>query len=921
MISESGQLLVQIVAGGNNVLSAQTVTITKTTTGDATSINLFTRKDFIQSATGAVFDKMTKFDGYDEGEFSTSHEQLFGTPSTQGEYSIYVMCEDKAGHQTGMETLSYDVNLEAELAITSETPPYFQTTDAYLKLSTNKKTLCYYTDDVQDPAQNIFGYASATKMEHETPIFTLPIGVYDYYITCSRLPGSQPESKTKWISFAVDTTPPDMISINVSDQRSSQPGYTYYTDRLFVNAYAEDADIADGITIAKYEFVVYGFGNTTGELVAVSNQTSTEGEATLKGLKLEDGESYYIIARAQNIAGWWSTTLQSTNIIVDTSLRPIECENNKKDSGESDIDCGGSCTGCSAGQVCNQNADCLSGICSIDAQTGIGYCAASQPGTECFDTVLSGDETDVDCGGSCAEKCIAGKICAFGTDCTSGVCDNGICQEDPCFNGVWDEGEASEDCGGTCALGCAEGQYCNENSDCASHNCLDNVCLAMNLDDLDNDGIPNEEDDDIDGDGIFNWEDPDDDNDGLCDTETSPLNKDEAGAALCEGNDNDDDGDGILDPDDMDTNDDLDNDGVINELDDDMDGDGIENIADMDNDNDGVLDVDDLDDDNDGITDFEEDNDADGIPNKWEDDNLLNKQDSTDAPLDNDNDGLSNLEEYKWGTDPNNPDTDGDGYNDKKEIDKGYDPLDPESHPKGFVPLVLSLLGITAVLGVGGYLGYTYFEPITGMTLEEAGQKIQSMFTGKKPPMQPTAPPTRVMPPRAQPPREMARQAARRMPVSKVEPEYVDIRELGKPKQSKVFEKLEEVTKPKPKLSESFDKLSMLSTSDVEKTGIASRLSKTLGHPVTKDTLPELRKIAEKETIKQPELTKTFEKLSKLGEVTTTHQKNLFKKLVESGKVSHADAAAALDKLAAKKVFTPRSKEELMKAIKKIAGK
>ena len=65
--------------------------------------------------------------------------------------------------------------------------------------------------------------------------------------------------------------------------------------------------------------------------------------------------------------------------------------------------------------------------------------------------------------------------------------------------------------------------------------------------------------------------------------------------------------------------------------------------------------------------------DADGMPDDWEIAHGLNPL-VDDALFDNDNDGLSNLEEYKRGTDPNNPDTDGDGILDGDEVkDQSYE--------------------------------------------------------------------------------------------------------------------------------------------------------------------------------------------------------------------------------------------------------
>ena len=44
----------------------------------------------------------------------------------------------------------------------------------------------------------------------------------------------------------------------------------------------------------------------------------------------------------------------------------------------------------------------------------------------CSDFVNSGDETDVDCGGSC-ESCENGSACEEHADCQSRFCDMGTC--------------------------------------------------------------------------------------------------------------------------------------------------------------------------------------------------------------------------------------------------------------------------------------------------------------------------------------------------------------------------------------------------------------------------------------------------------------------------------------------------------------
>jgi|GEM_PF-1271156 len=60
--------------------------------------------------------------------------------------------------------------------------------------------------------------------------------------------------------------------------------------------------------------------------------------------------------------------------------------------------------------------------------------------------------------------------------------------------------------------------------------------------------------------------------------------------------------------------------------------------------------------------------DFDFMRDDWELANGLNPADPSDAALDGDTDGLNNLDEYRFATDPANPDTDGDGISDGDEV-------------------------------------------------------------------------------------------------------------------------------------------------------------------------------------------------------------------------------------------------------------
>ena len=188
--------------------------------------------------------------------------------------------------------------------------------------------------------------------------------------------------------------------------------------------------------------------------------------------------------------------------------------------------------------------------------------------------------------------------------------------------------------------------------------------------DIDGDGLLNSEDPDVDGDGVPNGEDPDIDGDGLSNGQDSDADSD----GLPNSVDADVDGDGIANSDDLD----LDGDGLDNDNDPDADGDGVENandessngfVADVENpdiDGDGILNAADDDVDGDGVLNKDDlDIDGDGITNAGDvdvdGDGLLNSED-----LDIDGDGVANSTDS---------DTDGDGVENALDSDIDGDGL------------------------------------------------------------------------------------------------------------------------------------------------------------------------------------------------------------------------------------------------------
>ncbi len=75
------------------------------------------------------------------------------------------------------------------------------------------------------------------------------------------------------------------------------------------------------------------------------------------------------------------------------------------------------CDGAGNCVQCLTNADCASGVC-----TAMSTCAAPS----CTDGLQDGNETDVDCGGTCP-VCATGQHCAVPADCAADLCTSGIC--------------------------------------------------------------------------------------------------------------------------------------------------------------------------------------------------------------------------------------------------------------------------------------------------------------------------------------------------------------------------------------------------------------------------------------------------------------------------------------------------------------
>jgi hypothetical protein len=153
----------------------------------------------------------------------------------------------------------------------------------------------------------------------------------------------------------------------------------------------------------------------------------------------------------------------------DMAQKAASCNDGVQNGNETDIDCGGSCDPCGVEKHCKGSPDCQ----SMNCQTGT--CA---PGASCNDGIKNQGESDIDCGGPCP-ACADFAHCNTNTDCQSNNCSSGTCAAAPnCFDGVKNGTETDVDCGGSCSS-CGDGLMCKKSADCTDANCSNQLCCAQ----------------------------------------------------------------------------------------------------------------------------------------------------------------------------------------------------------------------------------------------------------------------------------------------------------------------------------------------------------------------------------------------------------------------------------------------------------
>lgn len=184
--------------------------------------------------------------------------------------------------------------------------------------------------------------------------------------------------------------------------------------------------------------------------VTVRITKGDDGEMIVEVENLPEGKSVELRVQRNNGDDWSDSSSEIVSFVSNGStsravLNPeanvIAVENADDISGghcnngvldpdyETDVDCGGGfCSPCRDGKICSVSDDCEGGTC--ETQGSASVCRA----TQCYDGVMNGNETDVDCGGPLCQPCVATTdnrstpMCAANSDCEDSLCLGGRCR-------------------------------------------------------------------------------------------------------------------------------------------------------------------------------------------------------------------------------------------------------------------------------------------------------------------------------------------------------------------------------------------------------------------------------------------------------------------------------------------------------------
>ncbi|MFC1728430.1 hypothetical protein ACFLZ7_03130 [Nanoarchaeota archaeon] len=554
-----------------------------------TTLRVETSQETVCTADGSYFDGQV---WNNRGTYRIVSTKLLELSDNSNQYdqTVNIRCENLAELSTTAQ-ISFSVDLEAEFQISNIGSPkqYVSNIEQLtLNITTNRDAICFYKRVGGDFIE--MG-RDDSALKHFTRLGVLEAAAHTLAISCTSGEGDEDDAIHR---FIVDGTGPDMLDVSgfacdddefeavfsAHDNESGIEGYNYtlsggFPNTIEVNGYStEESAVIEDLNLsrsAQYSLTVFALNRAglKGESMSVSgelydpNQTeclekdppSTWINKSITGYGVEvsifcEDESgcdpfsykYGVALEGTNCSAsnsgdnaivsstsqfCWQVSDRIGNTAYAKELIQVgsfgnTCYNLLKDGDETDIDCGGSCESCELGSSCSLSVDCLSNYCVS------GICEQAS----CTDNLTNGFESDIDCGGSICDGCDIGQACTEHPDCGSNYCVNSTCIESSCTDGVKNGLETDTDCGGSSCETCLSGQSCKTNSDCDSGTCEFFTCSKKELTweewAISNNIDPDDRNGDTDGDGLSNFDE--------FTHKTDPNNSDTDGDGYLDGN-------------------------------------------------------------------------------------------------------------------------------------------------------------------------------------------------------------------------------------------------------------------------------------------------------------------------------------------------------------------------------------------------
>lgn len=447
---------------------------------------------------------MERFPGFDTENFyaytkSNNTAKVYLADATPASYDFYVQCEDRAGWKTEVMKGTLQVDLSAAIGMNVIEPKQYTTNKTItLKMTTEKRAICMIGNSSVDYSTMA---TDTTGKNHAYFLGNFEDGKYVYNIKCTGAAGVLfVQEQEMSYEFTVDNTKPSAPNMTGA-KVTCLPTKFYFVPPITLLG----NDLESGILYYLYKM------ETTGGLII--NWTKTKDTISIidedyknHDLNLSQKASYKIVAKSVNSAGLESA--ESSYIVVydpnDISCfeknPPIIILAKNETEGKTIVE-----IACEDESGCN-NESYYYGLCDTEScqpTTNLkypfmidiyntkylaynvsdihGYSATGtekievKEGKTCGSGAKDGDETDIDCGGSC-EGCDDGKACLLNTDCSSNYCEANICKKPACddnvTNGPYGNAETDVDCGGYCGATCGIDRPCSSSNDCASGFCL-----------------------------------------------------------------------------------------------------------------------------------------------------------------------------------------------------------------------------------------------------------------------------------------------------------------------------------------------------------------------------------------------------------------------------------------------------------------